>query len=470
MAVVVEELAGSPTFTYNRSGGSGQRTVLLDWGDVTAFLIELMPSSYMDGGNIVVPPAATFPGQSWLYAKSADVEPWDPESPDGDNLFPATYSKAKITIHYETEQFDQKDSSPRNDGPGGNQGSTGSSQNTFVSHKVSVGGEFMSWPANSLRFGEASDPSSGATEGRETKVGEDAMIGVIIPLIDHQITWHHVPFPPWAAMRVCVGSVNAYPFAGAPAETLLFLGADSSREVTNEGVRAWEMEYKYNEKNMNPFDSANPQGWNHFLRPDGYSAGTFQIVNRRAPGGYTTLSADCTDSQTYIDIASRASFPQEPENTETITLECENEWISWVNTPGSATDTQFSSITRGANGTTAVAHTEGKIVKQLLITTSTVAMTTTSTAVSVTSVDIFPTVGQFFVRIMDSMGALGPVNAELALVWKVDRTNGVLYLLRGVRKEIPKAHPVSAIVQMMYSPVYPLADFRLLYLSGLITG
>lgn len=470
MAVTVEELGGSPTFTYSRTGGSGQRVVMLEWADITTFLIELMPSSYLDGTNIVVPPAATFPGQPWLYAKSADVEPWDPDSPDGDNVFPATYTKAKITIHYETEQFDQKSSDPRTDGPGGSQGSTGGSQDVFISHKVGVGGEFLSWPAQSLRFDQPSDPTSDATEGREKKVSEDQMVGVILPLIDHQITWHHVPFPPWAAIRLCVGAVNAFPFAGSPPETLLFLGADGSREITNEGLRAWELEYKYNEKNMNPFDPLNPQGWNHFLRPDGYSAGTFQIVNRRAPGGYTSLSAAITNSQNYLDIESRASFPQEPDVADPIVLECENEWIEWINTPGSATATQFSNVTRGAYGTVAATHATGKMVRQVLFANSVGAMTAVQTSVTVDDVSVYPLVGQFFVRIMDSAAVADNATRELALVWRVDRTNNVLYLLRGVRGAVPIAHANDSVVQMMYSPVYPLADFRLLYLSGLLTG
>lgn len=470
MAVTVEELENSPTYTFDRKGGSGKRIVKLDWSDVGAFLLEIMPSSYLSGVDIVVPPAATFPGLPWLYAMSADVEPMFPESPVGDGVFPAVYTHAKITINYQTEDFNQKNSEQKNDGPGGNQGSTGGSQETFISHKVGIGGEFMSWPAQSLRFDQGSDPTDGETEGRGRKVSEDAMIGVIVPLIDHEITWHFVPFPPWTPLRLSVGCVNAYSFAGAPPETMLFLGSDAEREITNEGARAWSMDYKYNEKNQNPFDAANPQGWNHFLRPDGYSAGTFQRINRRAPGGYSPLATNIVAGTTDIQVESRATFPQSLGATVPLTMEVDNEWMTWFNTPGGSEPTVFKGVTRGANGTIAAAHSKGAIVRQVLFATSINAMTILSTAVVVNDISVFPAVGQFFVTIMTSPAVADLATRELALVWRVDRNTNTLFLLRGVRGAVPVAHVASSIVQMMYSPVYPLADFRLLYLSGLITG
>jgi hypothetical protein len=139
------------------------------------------------------------------------------------------------------------------------------------------------------------------------------------PKGDHSVSWHFVPWPPWTAIRQCVGKVNAFKFAGAPRGTLLFLGAEASQDITTHGVKAWTLEYKFSEKNANAQNPLRPQGWNYFLRPNGENAGTFQPIARTVPirtlpdGSrgvpMTTLTTALPPGAVTVQVANGSIFP-----------------------------------------------------------------------------------------------------------------------------------------------------------------
>lgn len=281
MAVIYEELEGSPTVTMDWRGGSAQRVVLIDWNDIAAFFLELFPNPYNGWGS------AAFPGYPWLVVDKAAVAPFDPSAPSGHgedpNVFPGG---ARVTVDY--LPYKQVLQNADKSGPGGDKGSSGglnSADQAFVTHKVSVGGEFITWPAHNLQWQDAAltGVSDDYKPPKEFAVSGDVTASVVMPLIEHTISWAQVAWPPWTAIRQCLGKVNAYEFAGAPPGTLLFMGAEASRELTPTGIKAWHLDYKLSEKNYNVMNPAQPMGWNYFLRPDGQNAGTFQLLYRRPP-------------------------------------------------------------------------------------------------------------------------------------------------------------------------------------------
>lgn len=286
--VSYEELQGSPTIKMNREGGGAQRTLLVAWGDIGRAILEVFP-----GAAFGYPYTASFPGFPWLRAQEMNIEPWNPENPTGNGFHINTYPNgAKITVDYAPNKFEEDDTGPDE---------KEREKITFLEHKVSIGGEYLTWPNNGVRWEQAfgtstgevstSIPSYDPADDKKFQVFEDINVGMVIPTIEHSITWHYVELPPWTGMRNCVGKVNAEKFGRVDPECMLFLGAEASRGYSNFGNVGWTVELRLSEKCMNYPTTKTvtkngkrvqvkevPQGWNHFLRP---GTGKFERMVRR---------------------------------------------------------------------------------------------------------------------------------------------------------------------------------------------
>lgn len=283
MAVAYQELDDSPTIRMDRRGGSATRKVLIAWKDIEPFMLEVFPSPFNGYGT------ASYPRFPWLVVDSVDVGPFVP-APRGNNEPINTFpGGALITVNYKPPDMEGgMQGGPKGDpsGPGGKDGSSGGQQGsdqTFVTHEVDIGGTFITYPSKNFRWHYPSTSAVAFAQDNEYAVAGDTITGVIQPHAEHTISWHQVAWPPWAAIRQCLGKVNAYRFGGAPRGTLLFLGAKAKREFTNKGVKAWTLDFKVSEKNANASNPLNPRGWNYFLRPDGKRAGMFELLHRTVP-------------------------------------------------------------------------------------------------------------------------------------------------------------------------------------------
>lgn len=494
-----EELEGSPTFEFTRRGATAQQMFKVagdKWEDIVA---QVIPSSDLTGEEIDIPPAYSFPGFEWLIATKVKVDPWDTKPLE---TTPATYEYVKLTITYETPEFDQQSSRSGSDGPGGADGLTGAGKDggasgsegkTFVSHKVSIGGEFLTWPSSALKYGSKKGKKKDGEGGSEDKIPEDMQLGMIIPMMEHSITWHFVSYPPWNAIRWLIGNVNAYWFAGCPPETLLFHGCEASREIASDGVRMWTLEYKFSFKNSSQLDDAAAFGWNHFLRPDGPFAGCFEIVNRRAPGGYTTLKEaipvwDGIASTTIdIKVASLESFSRdevlsgvlgEDSSTYPMYLLIDNEVFQVLPDAGSnpyepgGDDEESRSFTvkveRKKFITIGAAHSVGAVVQQVYIAD---VVSINKNRLTVSNGAVFPQCGQFFLQVYRASTATLPLVDEMMVVARrYSNSPNNFYVVRNVRtKYLPGSTPLQAAI-MRDCPMYPMNDFRWLFASGLQTG
>ena len=462
MGVIFEELAGSPTVSYTRGeGGKAKQILRCAWADQNALLAQFFPSPYILGSNIVIPPAAVFPGAAWMVAKTADIEPWDPENPNGHGEFPNYYpGGARVTINYETPEYDQ--SNPQADGPEGN------TEITFVSYKVSISGEFLTYPSSALRWDQPSDQSlsdnpSNPIAPKFTATGDDTMASVIIPMLEHTLTWPQVAFPPWTAIRSCIGKVNAYTFCGAPPETLLFLGCEASRDITSEGIRCWNIEYKFSEKNQNPLNPLNPQGWNYFLRPDGQQAGTFMRMRRRVNLGYTSLSAVGAIGSNTIVVNNPGAFPRAAPFV--IQLGPIAGGLYDI-TAGFGTNTWTTQQILAQN------YPVGTQVVQLKFSTLSANVGYGATTIKIADANALPgsNVGQYLITVGNpALFGFPDPNRETMAVIGGQGTN-TLTVLRAVSGTRLSQHNTGDWVYLNYSNVYDLADFSTLFLSGLITG
>jgi len=270
MSVSYEELDGSPKIKSDRKGGSATRMFKIAWVDISAFFVELFPYPFSG-----YPAVSWVPGYSWLLAQSAEAEPFNNTKPGGVNVGSGiTFCDiAKVTVQYAPPSEDQQqqstsDGSPAGTGgggdgtgPGGKGGGTGGQKGTtkepvvLMTHELHIGAEFLTISNLLLKF---------ESDGKDAEPGVRA--GRLVPTIEHQVTWHNVNEPPWVNIRFCAGTVNGKNgFLNAPRETVLFLGAEASRDLTDRGNKAWTLKYKFSEKDL---ETPRGKGWNHFYRAD----------------------------------------------------------------------------------------------------------------------------------------------------------------------------------------------------------
>jgi hypothetical protein len=291
MPTVMEELEGGPVITISRAGATARRFTKVPWeADLTsinAALTELFPGSY---------PPATLPGWDWLQVDKVEVAPFDPANPRAgpDGQLNSYVNGAKFSIDYATAKDDQglqsaPGGTPIKSGPGGADGSSanqGSSNNvTFLTHKVTVSAEYVTLPDRSVVWAKSLDGVSDFDPAHPNDArfaaSSTAKVGQRVALFEHQLTWNYVVWPPWLAMRNCIGRVNKYMIAGALPETLMFMGVEANQDLSLTQFPYWKLTYKFIERLLgfeNEGALTGPMGWNHFLRPQ---SGAFERMLRR---------------------------------------------------------------------------------------------------------------------------------------------------------------------------------------------
>jgi hypothetical protein len=288
---VLEELEGGPVITITRNDATARRYCKVPWeADLTSInagLTELFPNTY---------PPATLPGWGWLQVQKVEVAPYDPSNPrpGPDGQLNSYAAGAKFSIDYATNRDDQGVQSapggtPIKSGPGGAAGSSanqGSTNNvTFLTHKVTVSAESVSLPDRSVVWSESEngllffDPAH--PDDSRFAMTTPVKVGRRVCLFEHSLTWNYVIWPPWLAMRNCIGRVNLYTIAGALPETLIFAGVEANQDLSLTEFPYWKVTYKFIERMMGFEDEgamSGPMGWNHMLRP---ATGEFERVLRR---------------------------------------------------------------------------------------------------------------------------------------------------------------------------------------------
>lgn len=274
-----EELR-TPRYKLSRENQEASRLIWVPtYSDLNAIYLSVFPEAV--GGN---PQAAdTMPGFPWLVASDMTVDAFVEEKLD--SATPPTCPRgAKVEIVYKAKPFTQSTGGspyqqnsdlpgagvPGSKGPGG-PGSP-ANQNTFISYEMDAGAQFVTIKDLGLVWDVDNKP-----------VGPDAKTGVVELTLEHTITWHHCPLPPWGALRRCLGHVNTETFCGALPETLLLSGVKGKREIGIGGTRAWELVFKFSERNLGVANGAGGEaaGWNHYYWSNNTAAAGYYRVRRR---------------------------------------------------------------------------------------------------------------------------------------------------------------------------------------------
>jgi len=255
MSIAFEELAGSPRLTISQQTTTATRTFRVAWDDWQDFAAQLVGRYTTVGCSFDFVPPLEFPDMPNLVVSELDVEPFDPENPDGGEVSTLTTGAnsypdagAKITARYET-LFDANNQ-PRPDLPGVPSG-------TFLTYVADMGAEYQTIPGRVWRWNDTPD---------DPPVSPDINPGVLIPTGTYRLIWHRVALPPWSAIRQLRGKVNDGSFGGAPAGTVLMMGARITREFQfqrDDGF--WRVEYRFAEKTVELSDGTKV-GWNYFYK------------------------------------------------------------------------------------------------------------------------------------------------------------------------------------------------------------
>ncbi len=282
MVVSFEELEGSPRIQIREEGTEAQRFFRIDWDDWPDFARELVGHYKVTGDAFSFIEPIEFPGFPNLIVSQLEIEPFEPSRPDGAKVITLRSGAnryldggARITAMY-TTRFD-RDNQPRAEMPQPVDG-------TYLTYSADLGADYMATPGRNWNW----DAPPG-----DPKVGADVNPGLLIPQGAFQLTWRRVALPPWDTIRQLRGKVNQAQFMGAPAETVLFLGAKATREfqfVEDGGY--WRIEYHFLE-NTKELTTGAKVGWNHFHKETSV-AGEHWVAIEDADGTRPYKSGDFT--------------------------------------------------------------------------------------------------------------------------------------------------------------------------------
>lgn len=270
-----QELGGSPTMEISTQGVSGQRIFWVpNSNDLTPFLQEVIGQWILQGQNqqsnqsgqcLFIEPMP-YPGYPNLVPTDIRVEPKMPDSPEGTFQVGVTLngptndykSGWKVTVQYSTVYNTQPWNINQPTIPTG----------TYLTYSADLGGEMMELPGTKYYWcnspGIIPVDENGDPLPLKDKEGEDIRVPQLIPTGNYTLTWERVLEPPWTTIRQTRGKINNAAFMGAPAGTVMFLGAQIERQYQfTVDAGFWKVQYKFSERSIT-LNSGSEAGWNYF--------------------------------------------------------------------------------------------------------------------------------------------------------------------------------------------------------------
>lgn len=236
-----EENQGSPREQLTDDGFKATRELICDWDDRLALMVALKGRSHTAGGRTVLTAPQSYPGFAKALVRDVACDPFSPAPlPNNGNPKDAAYTKALLTVQYETPKYESQGGGGEDEGQ------------AFVSESLEPAAEFITLSHEKLWWDAAKTTALAETEA-PTK---------LIRMLDWVYTIHRIDAVPAATFSL-VGKVNdAAVFSRSlqvtfAEETLLYNPPRLSREWTSEGLPAWSLEYRFTYR---------PEGWNKFYR------------------------------------------------------------------------------------------------------------------------------------------------------------------------------------------------------------
>lgn len=296
MAVWRQPLAGYPTMNVTPTSGS----MVFGWGitgrDLSDFLYEIFPAN--SATNFYATESDPLSGK--YRASSVSIEPFQGERTPVRSG--ATFANADMYDHpINSERPTYKaivtySSLQRTYDDAGDSSSTRDPV-TMLSHNISIGGEYITFDQDSqLKWGYYNSTNDVTESPLSDAPQRGIEAGFPIPTQEHSIHWHRVVSPPFQDIYERVGCINSdvieYNVGVFYPQTVLFLGAEISRDILSDGTRAWSVTYRFSVKKLDEsrvgFSSRLEHngvyygGWNHFFDT---KIGYFRLLLKKNSSG-----------------------------------------------------------------------------------------------------------------------------------------------------------------------------------------
>jgi len=254
MAVTVtyQEMSGSPQVGLDEAGFTATRQLLCAWTDAFTLITQLLGSVALNssGQPVYLNPEA-FPGIPSARVRKCAYEPYQGEQQgalnNGVDLSVATYRMAKVTVQYATPTFDPGD-------PG-----QPSTTEAFITETLTPSVSFLTI-----------SPQDAFWDSSQTvRLDFQTPLAVAIGQMEYIYQRRRLPDPLPSQLFSFVGKCNSATVTSTrlnytfPAETLLYVGSELSRETVilpngATSVKAWDVKQRYKYRQFS---------WNEFFKP-----------------------------------------------------------------------------------------------------------------------------------------------------------------------------------------------------------
>lgn len=219
-----------------------------DWADADGFVNALLGQGTYDGTNIQRAGPHRHPLSSNLMCHRAEVVGKGRPVTGSDGL-PSYEGGAIIRAEYR---------SPMVQGGGGAVGPIVASDEPGLFHHIEPSEGPILWCTQEMDY---SIETYTLTQHSYTWDSDNKKANVPfqydIRIMTYNLTFHRVPYLPRQAIKDCIGKLNGSTFLGAAAETVIFDGARTIREVGVNGLISQKVMLTFRER---------PVSWNKFLR------------------------------------------------------------------------------------------------------------------------------------------------------------------------------------------------------------
>jgi hypothetical protein len=295
MPVMRTLIAGYPQISVTPTSGSMTFQYGIYGRDISDFMYEIFPPN--SATNLYVPEADPLSGK--YRASSCNVEPFngdktpfrvgatDSDADMYDNPINSDRPTWRATVVYSSIQRTYDDGDDNTKDPV-----------TMLSHSISIGGEYITLGDEAkLKWGNYD--GGGYTESAFADAPQRGIqAGFPLPTQEHTVQWHRVVSPPFRYIYDVIGSINSdvieYNVGKFYPQTVLFLGAEISRDILSNGQRAWSVTYRFSVRKIDServeaaamltYDGVGYGGWNHFYDE---KAGFFRfLLKKNGAAGY----------------------------------------------------------------------------------------------------------------------------------------------------------------------------------------
>ena len=249
-----KELKGSNIISGGPGRLSAQRMFRTNWSDRLQFAIAMVGRITLgsDGSTVITYPKQ-HPDIHGLFASDYHCEPYHSESrivaktalPETDDAI--DYDFAKVTIRYEAANGSF---------------SGGGNSPTLITEEVNISAQMLSIPGEMFYY----YPLGGPPEPVELSVG------ILVGTVEDSIVFHKSSTNKRAIVKSLVGSVNNAVFADSPSGSVLFMGAQSHRSVTTDGIQFWELKYTFKTRVLSSVSSQQDSWQKIFKQNAGWRA------------------------------------------------------------------------------------------------------------------------------------------------------------------------------------------------------